>query len=305
MGGYVYEISNAITGIRYIGSTCNIEKRFKQHKSTLNKNVHQNTHLQRSYNKHGESAFLYNIIWEGEDYQKEEQRLLTGTDWNTLYNMNRNVSGGDILSYHPNKEEICKRISTTLLRLHNLPSDCNPWRDRNILADRNPNWKGGDTVPRCACGELMAHTAKTCSDCRDRTGSNNPFYGRSHTEETKKLLANNNKGVTPASAKSVSIEGVIYKSYREASDTLGVPVATVHHRCNKSKDIKFKGWFEAGKPKIESTLRTSQVYHGKPVMCEGVRFATLTEAASFYKLSITAMHNRIKSKNYPDFKQAS
>ena len=55
-------------------------------------------------------------------------------------------------------------------------------------------------------------------------GENNPFYGKSHTKETKKKLSEMNRGKIPVNRhKVMCIEtGVIYNSVREAQTTLNV-----------------------------------------------------------------------------------
>lgn len=58
----IYKIKNIITGDFYIGSSCNIERRFYQHHQTLVKNTHRNLHLQRVWNKYGADNFLFGII---------------------------------------------------------------------------------------------------------------------------------------------------------------------------------------------------------------------------------------------------
>lgn len=59
----IYKITNIINNKFYIGSaSLGFERRFIQHKSDLKQNKHRNIHLQRSYNKHGKSNFLFEII---------------------------------------------------------------------------------------------------------------------------------------------------------------------------------------------------------------------------------------------------
>lgn len=56
----VYIIKNKITGKFYIGSTCNsFARRFSSHKHDLRKGIHKSKYLQRSFDKHGEGAFLF------------------------------------------------------------------------------------------------------------------------------------------------------------------------------------------------------------------------------------------------------
>ena len=55
----VYEIQNLINGKRYIGSSCNVDSRLWHHKNGLRRKYHYNQHLQRAYDKHGESNFSF------------------------------------------------------------------------------------------------------------------------------------------------------------------------------------------------------------------------------------------------------
>lgn len=50
----------------------------------------------------------------------------------------------------------------------------------------NGRWVDGTrTLPQyCECGRKRDHRAKKCSVCVDRSGPNNPFYGKKHTVST-------------------------------------------------------------------------------------------------------------------------
>lgn len=60
----VYFIKNLITEQVYVGSVpkSTFRKRFKQHFNSLISNKHENTHLQRSYNKYGRNNFKFEIV---------------------------------------------------------------------------------------------------------------------------------------------------------------------------------------------------------------------------------------------------
>lgn len=60
----IYSIKNNISGKEYVGSSINVERRMKQHLYRLNKNIHENVILQRSYNKHGKDAFIFTLLEE-------------------------------------------------------------------------------------------------------------------------------------------------------------------------------------------------------------------------------------------------
>jgi hypothetical protein len=58
----------------YIGVSVNPKKRFKNHKETSLKKIHQNKHLQRAFKKYGDSI-IQHIIWVGKEdncYLNEE-----------------------------------------------------------------------------------------------------------------------------------------------------------------------------------------------------------------------------------------
>jgi group I intron endonuclease len=57
----IYTIFNNISRKIYVGSSLSIKDRWQTHLQHLRSNRHGNHHLQRSYNKHGESAFEFYI----------------------------------------------------------------------------------------------------------------------------------------------------------------------------------------------------------------------------------------------------
>lgn len=58
----VYQIKNLINGKIYIGSSININSRWKEHIRFLNNNKHHSIHFQRAWNKYGEDSFEFKII---------------------------------------------------------------------------------------------------------------------------------------------------------------------------------------------------------------------------------------------------
>ena len=73
---------------------------------------------------------------------------------------------------------------------------------------------------------------------RSYKGENNPFYGKTHTEETLKYLREINLGKKPTNMKKVIINDVIYESVTEASRQLNVCPATIIYRI-KSKSKQY------------------------------------------------------------------
>lgn len=69
----IYQIRNKINNKIYIGSTNNVRKRWNNHRSKLNNNIHENQYLQKAWNKYGEINFQFSIIEEVEDSNRIQQ----------------------------------------------------------------------------------------------------------------------------------------------------------------------------------------------------------------------------------------
>lgn len=61
----IYRIVCFVTGNVYVGQTKNFRKRKGEHLFGLKNNRHPNTHLQRSFNKYGQSSFYFETIETG------------------------------------------------------------------------------------------------------------------------------------------------------------------------------------------------------------------------------------------------
>lgn len=58
----IYIIKNTVNGKLYVGSAIDIRIRWNIHRSDLNLNKHHSILLQRSWNKYGESNFIFELI---------------------------------------------------------------------------------------------------------------------------------------------------------------------------------------------------------------------------------------------------
>jgi group I intron endonuclease len=58
----VYEIRNVVNGKRYIGSSVHVAGRIQNHKRGLCYGNHENSYLQRAWNKYGENNFVFKIL---------------------------------------------------------------------------------------------------------------------------------------------------------------------------------------------------------------------------------------------------
>jgi group I intron endonuclease len=58
----IYIITCVATGSRYIGSAVSIGHRWASHRSLARRGKHPNIHLQRTWTKHGEQSFVFQIV---------------------------------------------------------------------------------------------------------------------------------------------------------------------------------------------------------------------------------------------------
>lgn len=58
----IYRIVNTVNQKSYIGKSVDIERRWSDHRRQFRKGKHFNGHLQRSWDKYGEQAFLFEIL---------------------------------------------------------------------------------------------------------------------------------------------------------------------------------------------------------------------------------------------------
>jgi group I intron endonuclease len=69
----LYAITHTASRKSYIGSSTDIKRRIKEHKTDLKYNKHHCTHLQNSWNKYGQQAFEIKIIAEAFDLNEARE----------------------------------------------------------------------------------------------------------------------------------------------------------------------------------------------------------------------------------------
>lgn len=237
----IYRIKNLINNKCYVGSSKNIEKRWQKHKNELRKNKHINILLQRSWNKHGEHMFIFEVVEECDKQilLETEQKYL---DLNPEYNIGLSSSGGDNLSKNPNKKEIVEKITKSIKERYELMTNEERKEKHSKPLNKNPNWRGGKSYIYCKCGKRIGNNNKTCLECRDKKGKNNPFFGKQHTEKTKKKLRDKRIGTYNGEQNiPIIIDNIEYRSAGEASKILKIPMVTIRWRV-LSKNKKFENY---------------------------------------------------------------
>src|SRR5690606_7653201 len=112
--GGVYQIANLTNGKVYIGSAKCFQVRASQHVSALKKQKHHNKHLQTSWNKWGENAFLFEVleVVEGDKLQRTTREKLYlqkyYENWEKCYNFQRNPLSNERSCWSKTPEETKK-----------------------------------------------------------------------------------------------------------------------------------------------------------------------------------------------------
>lgn len=260
----IYSITNTINGKMYIGSTKNFNKRMKQHLTNLRKNIHINPILQKSFNKHGESAFAFTILEE-----VNQSDLLTLEDkYIELYNTKStgyniaNAGGGDCISKHPDNAVIRSNMSRIMKRKWERMSD--EQRDahaskykgtNNHMYGRTHSESTRLLISRILTGNKLSEETKEkmrnsftkerkanlSAHAHNRTGDKNPFYGKSHTESTKQKISQKalDRGFMPIGNREFTIDDIKYRSLNEAHKHTGISISVIRWRLN-SPNKKFE-----------------------------------------------------------------
>lgn len=167
----IYRITNLVNNHSYVGSSRHLKRRRRDHFSTLRKHRHHSPRLQNAWNKYGEIAFEFVILelCDPPNLKEQEQHYidLLGSYCAGYNSMPRASYQGD---------EIADRISNSL-------------RGREFTAEHRANLSKANRERmlkdprRFALAEFASHPGET-----------NPFFGKHHSDETKKLLSLKNTG---------------------------------------------------------------------------------------------------------------
>ena len=153
--------------------------RFKKHLQDLRAGRHVNNHLQYSWNKHRESNFEISIVEEtlSHDLYERESFYINYFNSNDL-NYGYNLASPD--NNHISSEEYRKMLSESQKR----------WWSKN---KREKSDETKRKISESLLGRKLNENHRN-NIKRVVQGDKNPFYGKKHSESTKKIISEKIKG---------------------------------------------------------------------------------------------------------------
>ncbi len=287
---YLYVFHNPKLKKFYIGQTCEPYKRENRHRNELKKGCHHSIKLQKAYDDGIDfSEFWEFMIVKEFDNKKdvdryEEYYINKCYDSERCCNVSKFASGGDLISMHPNNEEIRKDKSRIGKMIWENMSKEEYERRRSLVS-----------------------------------GKNNPRYNENSANNKKRIRLSNRTKLQILSnskrksrAKCIVIKDILFLSTTEASNALNVSRDFLERRANRD-DIKDVRWatdedivlniYDKDNPQdlngyleeIRAIVR-KQKQQTKRVKCEGVVYDSIKEAAKHYNVDSSAITYRLKSE---------
>ena len=121
MGCGIYKITNKLTNKVYIGSSVVISNREYKHFWMLQKNIHDNSHLQKSFNKHGRNNFIFEVV----EYCLESELIEKENYYITFYKSNESNFGYNLATVNEFRRNTYNTEVKVKLSKHNLSKNGN------------------------------------------------------------------------------------------------------------------------------------------------------------------------------------
>lgn len=257
---HVYVLTLVKSGIFYIGSTSQLDKRLNRHLRELKNKTHYNLILSQNYELNDEIIInSFEMDTREKAYEFEEKfinKVFNSPRKHLLANISLNAKFGDSLTNHPDRENIIHKRQLTQKEIFGKLSENELKQKFGRSGSQNGMYGRKHTLETRRKISLMhkghsynkgcklspEHIEKIRQRQKLRTGSKNSFFGRKHTEETRKKLSEINKANPNLSQqKRIMANGVEFESHTKAAKFFRISLALVGYRI-KSK--KYDSWYE-------------------------------------------------------------
>jgi group I intron endonuclease len=217
--GRIYVHKNKINGKYYVGQTTqqNIEDRWRD-----GKGYKVNQVFKRAIDKYGWENFEHTILPEIFKTQKElnEAEIRYIEEYNSIKN-GYNILPGGFFNPMSNPESKEKARKATI-GLKRTPEQIERIRQSKLNMDPEKKEKLRQNLSEMA---------------KKRIGDKNSFYGKTHSEETRKKLSEKmtgkNKGADSYKSRKIICNETkeIYVSIRDAFEKTGIPTSSISNDC--------------------------------------------------------------------------
>lgn len=226
--GY-YILTHTPSGLFYIGSSYDVDRRIKRHRRELEQNNHVNRRLQDVFTKWSDFSIKITETDTVEEANKGEQKLIDRHHGSKLC---CNVSTSST-----NGLQGVVGIVSTETRIKNLEKAAEARRGSTLSESHKANISA-------------AHKGKRLTD-EHRSKLSAVKMGSSHSEEARAKISQGNRGKTRTDehkqaisrnkSKQLSVNGVIYESLKKAAAELGISEVTIRKRINDNGN--YPNWF--------------------------------------------------------------
>ncbi len=249
--GGIYQIQNMINNKVYIGSTKYFYGRFKRHENDLLSNKHDNSHLQRAWNKYGEDNFEFNVI---EIVDNEDDLLSREQYWIDNFNSSNRDYGYNILPF-AGRTSGAKRTESTKMKLSIAKiGDKNPMYQKEVSQEtRERISESLINMPEDKKNEMLRKRGEKLSES---------LKGRKLSDESKQKMRERKLGrklseeqiqkikdANSIKIVQVDLQGNLINEWSSMIDVqreLGYDCGTISKCCNKiNKTYKKFLWFFA------------------------------------------------------------
>lgn len=183
----IYCIENLVNGKKYIGKGVDIEGRWRSHKWELKRGLHKNSHLSKAWNLYGEKNFIFYIVEECTLETIDLKEICWIKNFKTFgyngdygYNATSGGDSGFLVLEETKKKQRTAKEGIRLSEQHKL----------NIGLGLI-----GRVVTEFTRNKIGKSNKKINADDPTKfVGNKNPFYNKSHSEETKKKMSDSRIG---------------------------------------------------------------------------------------------------------------
>lgn len=199
----IYIITNKINNKSYVGQTNRLHRRLEEHRKALLGNRHHNRHLQSSWNKYGEDAFSFEVLFRCEEdklNEMEQYAIFSLMTYDENFGYNKNYGGKNSVITGETRLKMSKGhkgMKFSLQHKQNL--------SKSKMGKNNPVY-----------GKVYTDEEKETRR-QKLIGEKSPHYGREFSKEHRQKISMGLYGKNNVRSKRVMCveNGMIFESTRD------------------------------------------------------------------------------------------